>query len=47
MVVGIDSPLSYIDFGPIVEPEIVEPENVESVFSRVETPKNFLPSNLQ
>ena len=37
VVVGIDSPLSDIDFGPIVEPE-----KVESAFSRVERPKQLL-----
>ena len=37
VVVGIDSPLSDINFGPIVEPE-----KVESAFSRVERPKQLL-----
>ena len=36
VVVGIDSPRSDIDFGPIVELE-----KVESVFSRVERPKQL------
>ena len=37
VAVGIDSPLSDIDFGPIVEPG-----KVEWVFSRVERPKQLL-----
>ena len=36
VAIGIDPPLSDIDSGPIVEPE-----KVESVFSRVERPKQL------
>ena len=36
VAVKIESPLSDIDFGPIVEPK-----KVESVFSRVEKPKQL------